>query len=368
MPTKKCKAQCAGLKEGRYGGAKKPKANKENFSVYIATLPSDSKDGLDTTFSSLPIHRTHSIPTAPGNGPEAPPLCPSSCTDSNDILPDFEPVSDDEDEQEDDIQADDEGDDDPDDPDDNWNNTPGVWDNYIYAEAYHNLSVPNPAAASAPEPTSTAAPQNDALPADSWSNDFADSMDNAHSDEEVEPDEGQPDNDTKDGKFTAPSIKEAKAVLKAINALLHPHCNTRAGYKKCNLPLYTHTRLEWMASFLHLYTSSNRPVPGQQPVNLKWISASLAAAHAAQKGLWTARKLQEWTCTFMKDPKDLLTSPYGSWSREHSVLEDADVANEIALHLQSLGKYVRALNIMHYIDQVKSCLALKKGIHLVTVQ
>ncbi|KAJ7828005.1 hypothetical protein B0H13DRAFT_2373444 [Mycena leptocephala] len=108
--------------------------------------------------------------------------------------------------------------------------------------------------------------------------------------------------------------------------------------KKCDLPLYTRTRLEWIASFLYLYTSSNRPIPGQQPVNSKWISASLAAAHAAQKGPWTARKLREWARAFMKDPKDLPTSPYGGWNRERSILEDADVANEIALHLQSLGK------------------------------
>ncbi|KAJ7468177.1 hypothetical protein FB451DRAFT_1177804 [Mycena latifolia] len=92
------------------------------------------------------------------------------------------------------------------------------------------------------------------------SDDFADSADDAHDDEEPESDEGQPDDDTKDGKFTAPSIEEAQAALKSINSLPRPRRNTGAGYKKCDLPLYTCTRLEWMASFLHLYTSTNRPV------------------------------------------------------------------------------------------------------------
>ncbi|KAF8166542.1 hypothetical protein K438DRAFT_1502354, partial [Mycena galopus ATCC 62051] len=102
----------------------------------------------------------------------------------------------------------------------------------------------------------------------------------------------------------------------------------------------------------------------------KWISASLAAAHAAQKGPWVARKLRQWARAFMKDPSDIPKSPYGSWNRERSILEDANVSNEIAIHLQSIGKYVKALDIVHYIDQpeVKKRLGLKKGIHLATAQ
>ncbi|KAJ7204030.1 hypothetical protein B0H12DRAFT_1161324 [Mycena haematopus] len=63
-------------------------------------------------------------------------------------------------------------------------------------------------------------------------------------------------------------------------------------------------------------------------------------------------------------------SPYGSWNRERSILEDADVSNEIAIHLQSIGKYVKALDIVHYLDrpEVRRRLGLKKGIHLATAQ
>ncbi|KAF7369510.1 hypothetical protein MVEN_00280800 [Mycena venus] len=440
MPTKKRKAQRAGLKQGRYDGAKKSKANKENFTVYITKLPSDPKDGPDQTFSSLPVHGTHSIPTGRRNGPDASSLRPSSSADDDDILPDLEPVSDDEDERDEDIHADDEGDNDP---DDDWDDSPGVWDDDIYAEAYRNLGVPNPAATPDPRPAAAAAddcemhfadensqsnrePSNQqtwpdsftsahphdtslnpdpflnpwqqpgssndrAPPADAWrfnysgdcddeyleeygTDDFAEGSipdeDVQHESMDEEAEEGHPEDDAKEGKFTAPTIEEAQAALKAITLLLRPPRNTGAGYKRCDLPLYTRTRLEWVASFLHLYTSNHRPVPGQQPVNSKWISASLAAAHAAQKGPWTARRLRQWARAFMKDSKDLPTSPYGSWNRERSILEDADVANEIALHLQSLGKYVKALDIVHYIDQpdVKKRLGLKKGIHLATAQ
>ncbi|KAJ7906699.1 hypothetical protein B0H13DRAFT_1619195, partial [Mycena leptocephala] len=119
-----------------------------------------------------------------------------------------------------------------------------------------------------------------------------------------------------------------------------------------------------------MYCTTLRAIPAQNGVSGKWNASSLAAAHAAQKGPWTARKLRRWTRAFIKDPKNLPTSPYGSWNKERSVLEDADVANEIAIHLQSLGKYVKALDIVHYIDQpeVKKRLGLKKGIHLATAQ
>ncbi|KAJ7655798.1 hypothetical protein DFH06DRAFT_933347, partial [Mycena polygramma] len=102
-----------------------------------------------------------------------------------------------------------------------------------------------------------------------------------------------------------------------------------------------------------------------------WIGASMQAAHAAQKGPWTARKLREWGRAYLNDRTSLpVKNPYGKWNHERSILEDADVSNEIALHLQSLGKYVRALDIVHYIDkpEVKKRLGLKKGIHLATAQ
>ncbi|KAF7371854.1 hypothetical protein MVEN_00042200 [Mycena venus] len=149
----------------------------------------------------------------------------------------------------------------------------------------------------------------------------------------------EPDDDLRGYIFTVPSIEEAKAALKAINDLLRPLRNTGAGYKK-------------------------------YPIGSKWNSASLVAAQAAQKGPWTAQKLMQWTSAFMKEPKNIPTSPYGSWNKERSVLEDADVANEIALHLQSLRKYVKATGIVCYIDQleVKKNLGLKKRFHLVTAQ
>ncbi|KAJ7807564.1 hypothetical protein B0H14DRAFT_3483148 [Mycena olivaceomarginata] len=276
MPTKKRKSQRAGLKQGRYDGVKKSKGNKENVTVYITALLSDCEDGIDDTFSSLPVRGTQSIPAAMCKAPEAPPLHPYPCADEDNLLPELEPVSDDEDDGEEEIHADDEGGDDLDD-------FPGGWDNDIYAEAYRNLCVPHPATDSDADPAPPVnIPANDSFRfnysadlddeylEEYGSNDFADSG----GQDEDEPMDDEPDadgpakDDAKEGKFTAPSIDEATAALKVINTLLRPRRNTGAGYKKCDLPLYTHTRLEWTSSFLHLYTSSNRTVPGQ-PVNSK---------------------------------------------------------------------------------------------------
>ncbi|KIK78535.1 hypothetical protein PAXRUDRAFT_16819 [Paxillus rubicundulus Ve08.2h10] len=58
------------------------------------------------------------------------------------------------------------------------------------------------------------------------------------------------------------------------------------------------------------------------------------------------------------------TNPYGMWNS--SCLEDPDIANEIHEHLQSIGKYVRAQDIVNYLDKedVRTRFGMKKTISL----
>lgn len=53
-----------------------------------------------------------------------------------------------------------------------------------------------------------------------------------------------------------------------------------------------------------------------------------------------------------------------------SILEDEDFAQELLLHLQGIWKYVKAMDIVEYLDQVdvKSQLKLTKTISLSTAQ
>jgi hypothetical protein len=151
--------------------------------------------------------------------------------------------------------------------------------------------------------------------------------------------------------FIGATMDDARAALKDIGLILRPPRNKGAGYKKCTVDLLTRTRLEGMQSFLHIYTNTKRPIGGRDADSPRWIAASLEAANAAQRGPWFARKLREWARAFILDREDIPRNRYGTWNKERSILEQEDVAEEIALHLQSMGKYVKALDIVHYIDQ-----------------
>ncbi|KAJ7770407.1 hypothetical protein B0H14DRAFT_2606585 [Mycena olivaceomarginata] len=189
---------------------------------------------------------------------------------ADDILPELEPVSDDED-NEDNIQADDEH---KDNPADHIGNAPGPWDDKLPFlcqawlqltlddqempfEPYEapRLSRPAPSDPS-PSPTSTSSPPT----SDPWCFGFAADLDDKYLEEYSGQNSGddnnqynsmddEPEHETVEGDkreyiFTAPSIEEAQAALKSINNLLRPPCNKGAGYKKCTLHLYRHTRLE----------------------------------------------------------------------------------------------------------------------------
>ena len=52
---------------------------------------------------------------------------------------------------------------------------------------------------------------------------------------------------------------------------------------------------------------------------------------------------------FMADPEDLLHNPYGAWNK--SILDhDETLAQDIHLHLQKIGKYVRAEDLVDFMD------------------
>ena len=78
--------------------------------------------------------------------------------------------------------------------------------------------------------------------------------------------------------------------------------------------------------------------------------------------------LRKWAKALIKDRDALPLSLTGTPC--DCRIDDEDVAAEIAMHLQSLGPYVRALDIVHYtaIPEVRARLYLKKAIHLAKAQ
>jgi len=99
-----------------------------------------------------------------------------------------------------------------------------------------------------------------------------------------------------------------------------------------------------------------------------WGETALEVAKMAAQGAWLACQLKIWTCTFMANHEILPWNIYGQWNI--SLLEDEDLAQKIHLHLQGIGKFVKAMDIVHYLDtpEMKASLKLKKNISCVMAQ
>ncbi|KAG1867209.1 hypothetical protein DFJ58DRAFT_714447 [Suillus subalutaceus] len=98
-----------------------------------------------------------------------------------------------------------------------------------------------------------------------------------------------------------------------------------------------------------------------------WSKAALQVAHQLEKGEWFTHCLCQWTKAYIRDRKNL---PLCQKSHAISHIEDEELAADIKLHLQSVGKYIRALNIVHYLDDpiVQKCHGFKNTISLKTAQ
>ncbi|KAI1783382.1 hypothetical protein LXA43DRAFT_903705, partial [Ganoderma leucocontextum] len=122
-----------------------------------------------------------------------------------------------------------------------------------------------------------------------------------------------------------------------------------------------------MQSLLEFYThwlaSSNNP-----RAHGVWISSSETVRLTQGKGPWFARSLQKWTCTFINDHTALPENLYGRWTTVR--LYDEDLVDEIQLRLQSIGKYIRAADIVEYLNrpEVQDRLKIKRSISLSTAK
>ncbi|KAJ7586721.1 hypothetical protein C8J56DRAFT_787552, partial [Mycena floridula] len=113
---------------------------------------------------------------------------------------------------------------------------------------------------------------------------------------------------------------------------------------------------------LHHYTDIISPFHGQ------WTKCSIQAAVTSGKGTYAARRIRKMTRAFILDGH-LPNNPYGVWNK--SRLEtDEELKSDITTHLQSLGKYIRAMDLVHYLDlpEVKEKYGVEKTISLATAK
>ncbi|KAF8990335.1 hypothetical protein BDQ17DRAFT_1433842 [Cyathus striatus] len=153
----------------------------------------------------------------------------------------------------------------------------------------------------------------------------------------------------------------ALAALKCLHVIIKPRRKTRYGYKDPGFDLLTRQHLEDMRTALYMYTEDKGP-------QITWKESSLFAAKAVGHGEYYAKQLRKWLRAFILDQTKLPENNYGAW--KESMLEHEDIAQELRLHLQSVGKHVCAQDIVDYLDlpDVKARLRLKKTVSLATAQ
>ena len=179
---------------------------------------------------------------------------------------------------------------------------------------------------------------------------------------------GEPEDDSDNdvngeggGRFVpSPTVEDAKSAYTDIKEILKPKRNKGPGHKDPKLDLLLRSRLEKMKLFLWAYINTT----GRGA----WVAASLKTAKDVSEGPWSARMLRKWAHAYIIDRTDFPINLYGKWNA--SMFEDEGLAQEIHLYLQGIGKYVKAMDIVNFLDtpDMRERLDLKKQIHLSTAQ
>ena len=100
-----------------------------------------------------------------------------------------------------------------------------------------------------------------------------------------------------------------------------------------------------------------------------WVATSLKMANNLEKGPMHAKKVHEWTWAFINDHEDLPVNPYGTWT-ESVIDKHPEIAQELLARLQSIGKFVKAMDLVDFMDTPEMQLhnGLKKQLDILTVQ
>lgn len=150
----------------------------------------------------------------------------------------------------------------------------------------------------------------------------------------------------------APLIPAARDAHKDLTAILRPPRASGKGSKPFEGDELLRKRLQMMKMFLSVYINEAHPTT--------WICASKTAAHAFEMSIHTAQCSRKWTRSFIDNCADLPFNLYGIWNT--CMLQKGDLATEIGEHLQSIGKYVKAKDMVIFLDadHIKMKYAPKK--------
>jgi len=79
----------------------------------------------------------------------------------------------------------------------------------------------------------------------------------------------------------------------------------------------------------------------------KWVPSSMQAAFSMGKGTYCVRQLRRLARQFIKDCTVFPINPFGDWNQ--SMLLDEDLASDINLYLQELGKEISASKLVEFL-------------------
>ena len=150
----------------------------------------------------------------------------------------------------------------------------------------------------------------------------------------------------------APTITQASEAAEDLMKLLRPPWDNGKGYKNANISEFVKIRMLGMDSLLNLITHPSSTTHG------KWIASSMQAAFALGKGTYCACQLRRLSKQFIEDCAILPINPFGDWNQ--SMLRDEDLASDINLHLQMLGKEISARKLVAFL--ARPDVHLKHGI------
>jgi hypothetical protein len=160
----------------------------------------------------------------------------------------------------------------------------------------------------------------------------------------------------------APSIPDARDAHTAIKAMLRPARVKGRPFVPFTGDDLLRRRMEMVQMLLWLFV---HPDPTQR---LLWKAASLRTASCFEKSSSTAKRIRKWARNFIQSPDDLPLNLYGTG--HVSMLENGDLASKLFRHLQSVGKYVKAEDIVWYLDDphIQEKYGLKRTVSLATAR
>ncbi|KAJ7112339.1 hypothetical protein C8R44DRAFT_561995, partial [Mycena epipterygia] len=149
----------------------------------------------------------------------------------------------------------------------------------------------------------------------------------------------------------APNLGEAKAALDCVERFLRGELRGtnifglhRVGYKDPDVSAFTRNRLLGIRAMLNFYVT---PLEGTGTYG-QWGASARLAAHGLGRGKHCARVLAALARQFIVTHEVLDVNPYGDWNE--SMLADEDLADDVRLHLQSLGKEITADKLVDYLN------------------